>query len=279
METAGSIDEVLEGRVLVAEGAPLYFDWAPPGDAVVVHTRGRVFVTEPDGDRRAELSGNPGTFRAPAARGDGRGVTLVLDSAGDHRIATVDLTGREIRHSAAPAGAALAWGPGGEYLATLRYGPAGPIGVLDIVDTRSTVRNISMVPVQTRTPGRQTALAMEWSTTEAAMLVLRRNRESESTNPELPLRWEWIRLDGERPRQDIIVAFRPTPDFIQGRLPFFDQYARFLSRIAPDTRAVTYSRLAADGPVVEVFEFESKQTVRIGRGVHPTWRPVDPNGR
>ncbi len=247
----GSLDGGLElGIVEVAAGggsaapldtgSPYYFSWAPEGDRLVVH------VGE-DRLERLTLDGSlarvarPGAFRAPvwgpaglvyAALGDDGQRIRESDERGGRARDLVTFDGT-VAFVLSPDGGRLAFqalgaAGGGEAAGGVSRAAPGELAVLDLGSGE--VRRVSEAP----------ALAFFWSPTGDRLLVLL---------AEASLGPPWVRWhlwDGEA-AVPAGPPFQPSPVFLQGYLPFFDQFAQSTSLWAPDGSAFAYPGLNQAG--------------------------------
>lgn len=263
-------------RLQLARTAPLYFDWGSGSDELIVSNAGRVVSYAVGGGDPRALSPGGGNFRAPDAGAGADGTLLVERRGSNQQIVEMDTGGRRLPHLPAPAGAAFSWSPAGRYLAALRFTGQGLLGVLSVVDTGATVRQISWTPVQDS--GQQLvnvpAFAMEWAPGGEALLVLTPDFEGGESYASV---WQWAQRDASGTwRMRELLRFQPDPAWVASRLPFFDQFARVGSRIAPDGSSFTYAREETDNggrSEVVVYRLSDGLQRRVGPGSLPTWRP------
>jgi hypothetical protein len=271
---SGARDESQPERIVV-EGGPIYFDWLGDAAEMVIAAAGSVSVADVASGTIDRLPLDSGAFRAPDSEPDTLRFAAVVVQDRIQRIVRVDESGRAVAQQAAPNGAAVAWNPQGRWLATLRYGGAGPLGALAIVDTQQTTQRVGLWSVQDQ-PRRADgiALAMEWSPTGEALLVLRANERDAAPNGAV-FRWEWYTRDPTGTWTGRSVhSFQPTPVFLQTRLPFFDQYLRLATTIAPDGSAFAFDAIGFRGrPIVFVQPIDGEEPLPVGAGVLPRWRP------
>ena len=264
-------------RQQLARTAPIYFDWSSDSENLIVSNGGRVVSYGIDGSDARPLSPGGGNFRAPDAGPGGDGTLLVERRGSDQRIIEMDGAGRRLPHLSAPAGAAFSWSPVGRYMAALRFTGQGLLGVLSVVDTGSVARQISWTPVQDGGERRlvnSPAFAMEWAPDGDALLILAPDFGGDQSYAAI---WQWAEPEPSGAwRLRELTRFQPDPAWIASRLPFFDQFTRVGSRIAPDSSAFVYGREeAGNGGRSEVlaYRLSDGSERRIGPGSLPTWRP------
>lgn len=256
---------------IIARGAPLYFDWFPDSQAIAVATGGVLSAVEVGSGEETVLSTNLSGGRAPAVRPDGEAIATVVRTARGPAVVSVDLRGRVLPHQAAPAGAAVAWHPTEPYLATLRFAPAGGIGVVSVVDTAATTRTVSEGFPAGVGIEEQPALAMEWLADGSGLMILGPARPA---RPEEPLQWRVARRGSEGWRSQAVTGVAPSPAQMQSWLPFFDQYGRTSRRSSPDGMSWVYESVGArNRPVIRVASLKSGDSIPVGLGVLPLWRP------
>lgn len=275
----------LARRVELEQTAPIYFDWTADGSMLVANSGGNTFVYDVETGERTALSAAGGTFRAPDAGFAGDGTLAVERRSGRQSIVELVGGGRRLDHIDAPAGAAFAWRPGGRYVAALRFTGVGLIGALSVVDTGDVVRQVSWsgswnsVPVseQFAELANTPAFAMEWAPDGSGLLVV---------GPDFSVRqryagmWRWAAPDrnGVWHLRELFQA-QPEPAYVATRLPFFDQYLRVGSTIAPDGSAFVYGReIEGSGGRSEVraYRLADGAHLTVGPGSFPTWRPAPP---
>ncbi|MFW5828058.1 MAG: hypothetical protein ACOCU4_08195, partial [Alkalispirochaeta sp.] len=263
-------------RVDLVKSAPVYFDWAADSRTLVAANRGTVTAYDTNTGEASPLVVGNGDFRAPDAGVIGDGVLAIERRGSEQTIVELDSAGRRLPHIAAPAGGAFAWNPGGRYFAALRFGGLGLVGGMSVVDTGDVVRQISWSSVNQETEPLTNALAysMEWAPDGTGLLILSPDIQAERR---YAARWLWATSDGSGgwvTRE--LLRFQPEPAYLATRLPFFDQYTRVESMIAPDAQAFTFAReIEGTGGRSEIvaYRFSDDTLVVVGPGSFPTWRP------
>lgn len=268
--------------VLVARGAPLYFDWLADGERILVHTNGALALhSAATGEQRSVVRARPGRFRAPDTRPGTDEVTAVISRSDGQSIALIGALGQVETQAAVATGGAFAWDPDGRYLAVLNYRLGGRVGGISIVDSQASQRVIradadggNAVPVRFgggQVPAQlaeRVSFAIQWLPAGTGLIALSVGED------ERRLVWELFRRSEERWVAESIASVRPTPAYLQQILPFFDQYARVGVQGAPDGSAFVYDSLEpGSGAAIFVYDFATASARRLGNGVLPSWRP------
>ena len=268
--------------VLVARGAPLYFDWLADGEQILVHTNGALALhSAATGEQRSLVRARPGRFRAPDTRPGTDEVTAVIARPEGQSIALIGALGQVETQATVTTGGAFAWDPDGRYLAVLNYRLGGRVGGISIVDSQASQRvvraqtdGVTVVPVRFDAPQVPTQLAervsfaIQWLPKGTGLIALSVGED------ERRLVWELFRRSDERWVAESIASVRPTPAYLQQILPFFDQYARVGVQGAPDGSAFVYDSLEpGSGAAIFVYDFATGSAQRLGNGVLPSWRP------
>ncbi|HKK49273.1 MAG TPA: hypothetical protein VJ932_09260 [Alkalispirochaeta sp.] len=268
-------------QVDLVKSAPVYFDWAADSETLVVASGSTVTAYDTNTGAASTLTAGNGDFRAPDAGTAGDGVLTIERRGSEQSIVELDSAGRRLPHITAPAGGAFAWNPAGRYFAALRFGGLGLVGAMSVVDTGDVARQISWSPVNQETEPLSNALAyaMEWAPDGNGLLILSPDIEAERR---YAARWLWGTPDGSGGwaiRE--LLRFQPEPAYLATRLPFFDQYTRVESTIAPDAQAFTFAReIEGTGGSSEIvaYRFSDDTVVVVGPGSFPTWRPSEHTG-
>ena len=263
-------------RMELVRSAPVYFDWSTDSETLVVASGGTVTAYDTDRGTALALASGNGDFRAPDAGAAGEGVLAIEGRGAEQTIVELDPAGRRLPHLAAPAGGAFAWNPAGRHFAALRFGGLGLVGGMSVVDTGGVERQVSWSPVSEESEPLTTALAyaMEWAPDGSSLLILSPDVQAERR---YAARWLWATPDGSGGwtiRE--LLRFQPEPAYLATRLPFFDQFRRVESTIAPDAGVFTFAREVPEsggGSEIVAYRVSDDTLAVVGPGSFPTWRP------
>lgn len=258
------------------QGVPLFFNWTPEGDRVLIHVGsregdGRLVLRDPMGDNEDVLYDQvPGSFCAPvfvggkvafAAEIEGeRGSELIL-SAPDGSDARPILRRKGLM--------AIVGGPSGLEQIAVAHAPRGegtPYQGIDLVDVHSgAVTRVTDAEL----------LAFFWSPTGAYLLYAQVDADANC------LTWFRVAATGGDPVR--LGTFWPTRDMLFF-LHFFDQYAGSHSLLSADGRYCVYAGYPAGGgqadlsapPRIYVKDVEDPgaEAVEVGRGTFAVFSPV-----
>jgi hypothetical protein len=221
------------------QGVPLFFNWTPSGDRVLIHVgskadpTGRLIVRDPLGEGEDVLFDRPpGSFCAPVfcagravyalRRADGASDVVVSDTdGGDPQL----LLNRRGLLAIAPAPGGLPW----IAVSAAPRGEGTPYRGIDLVHVRSgEVRPVSTAD----------CLAFFWSPRGDYVLYAVVDSDANC------LLWHRVSVDGGPPVG--LGSFWPTRDILF-YLHFFDQYAQSHPIISPDGRWVAFAGYPAGG--------------------------------
>lgn len=250
-----------EARTL-AEGQPFYFSWAPDGQRLLTHIGNeRIEVLSLDGASQSlRISG--GQFPAPQWAPDGERLVYATADATRQRLIVTDVAGVELQElTDYPGRISFSLSGDGAQLAYIVTAPGsasstlGPLYTVEI-DTLRT-REVTANPV----------LAFYWSPSGDKLAYL----GVEVIAGRLGLRWYvW---DGRTSTP--YAGFLPSRTFLEGYLPFFDQYAQSHRIWSADGSAFVFTGTLADGRSgVWVQEVKADVAPRlIGPGAFAVWSP------
>lgn len=269
--------DVREGRapIPLAQGAPLYFCWAPDSSAVVanvgterigsVSTR-LMWVSLANGQAQPHAltqSPAPG-FRAPAWSKGSTSATVALDAD----------EGAELALLPGPVGAPEIIGKVGEAPAFV-WSPDGV--TLAVVDRdaaeHASYQRLAVIRDGTLTElAREPMLAFFWCTDSRCLVYV----TGEVANRAVRLRL----VEVESGQSTDVGWVRPTRDFVQ-LMSHFDQYVQSTMLISPDGEVVLSASRAKElenGPVPTVRQILTRKLDGgdenvVARGRLATWRP------
>lgn len=265
-----------EGSHLLATGQPLFWNWLPESDRLLIHSgvnrpEARLALVEVKHGHMGENLARPGLFQAPGIAPSGRFWAYGEIDEGDHSRLVIEEIGRQERFKLLHEGAlALGWDPTGDRLAYIA--PPTPVqrfyGPLHIIDTlqcrtqlliQSTVlaffwaptgRHIAYFTLADRPyrAGREEGGAPVNGTENKAYPS--NGRAANQRQPGRPtLRLSLAVVDVATGLSHQLLEFEPPPLFINQFLPFFDQYALSHRLWSPDGQALVL-------PVVQEGETE-----------------------
>lgn len=263
-----------EGSQLLATGQPLFWNWLPASDRILVHSgvnrpEARLTLIEVEHGRISKNLARPGLFQAPGIAPSGRFWAYgEIDEEENSRLVIEDV-GQEERFMLPYEGAlALGWDPSGDRLAYIT--PPAPVqrfyGPLQLIDPRQRRAMLLIEP---------TVLAFFWAPTgrHIAYLTLveapypaEREEAGPPTNGTVPkayptngrtadrhqpgLRLELSVVDVATRLSRRLLEFEPPALFINQFLPFFDQYALSHRLWSPDGQALVLP--VVQGGVTEI---------------------------
>ena len=214
--------------VIVESNSPLYFHWAPDGEAMVVHAGDAVkLVRKPFDTSAPQLLARSQAFRVPALSPDGTEVAYIMGEPGDGEGVTVYelLIGQAgIRHEArrvlpVGGGSAFLWSPDGSELA---------VADSQVLDPPffERLRVVSADGATVRTIAEEQVIAFYWSPAGDKIAWV-------SLLPEVRLlQWSVASRTGDSVQR--LFRFQPSADVVL-MLRFFDAYAYSHSPWSPDS--------------------------------------------
>ena len=206
----------------VGAGQPFYLSWSPDGERLLVHVNGDQLGVAGLGGDVEDLGETPAVFQAPVWLDDG-GMVYAVDDGPKTRLVVRDAD-RVRTLATVPHGVVFVVSDTGQvaYRPIDEEGRGGPVFVTDLRG--------SPPEVVTRRP----IVAFYWSPGGDDLLSL-----SVQEGEQLAFRWSVWR-DRERFRSE---PFLPSPEFLEGYVPFFDQYAQAMSLWSPDGSSFVYAGL------------------------------------
>ncbi len=254
----------------LAEGAPLYFDWHPEGDELLVHHGNRLEHIPADGSQGIPLSGD-GEFRVPIhfdgslVLGSGREVGEALyvgNTGGDVLV--------ELLRYATPM--AFVADPGQRRLAVLSKGSPANQALSRLTDFTLPILEPNNLTVVDRETGVLELIAegqgVAWSfSPEGGSLLY-----STLVTVDAAQRLQWNVWDG---RTSVTFAsFSPAGRFGREYLAFFDQFDRTTTLWSPDGSAFVYAGgTSLENAGVWVQPIDSEDPIRVAVGVAAFWSP------
>ncbi|MBM4393062.1 MAG: PD40 domain-containing protein [Deltaproteobacteria bacterium] len=259
----------------VESGVPLFFNWTPGGEGVLMHVGdlgrkvGRLVYRDPLGTRDDVVyPRHPGSFCAPVFAG-GLAVYAVADEACSELIASQP-SGSDSRVIDRRGGLlAIAGAPGGEPLVAVSAASGGQ---------GTAYRGIDIFDLRRGTSRRLTdleCLAYFWSPTGDWLLL------AQVAAAENCLRWWKVPLHGEPPVD--LGTFWPTRDILF-YLHFFDQYTQSHPLVSPDGKWLTWAGYPAGGGQADLsqpaqvyvkhVDTPAEPAAVVASGAFSVWSPV-----
>jgi len=255
-------------------GQPFYAAWSPDSSTLVTHVgspigrSGSVMQLQSVNDMIVGEPNAPpfeltmGQFQAPAFSPDGRSIAIALTERGSATVAILTRGATEISHLAPLAGsAALAWSPDGNRLAYVdgEYAQAGGmVGKLWLANPSD--RTVDLVS--------ERATAFFWSPDSTKIIFFEPHIVGDGGSAALLYRLGvYSTYDGQ---SEFVAAMRPTPEFVQQVVPFFDQYHRAYTIWSPDSRLVVLN--ATDDRGVAVIHLLDTEKLRAGDAFSVVYR-------
>jgi hypothetical protein len=246
--------------ILLDQGQPYYWDWAPDGEQLFAHVGGSS-EANPAGARLSLVPDQEDTwsdstleilqFQAPAVSPDGtsvllaaeprdeRGGLVLMGLKGGVRSQFVELDGS----------VAFDWSASGERLAYVTAsGPAGALfGDLVVLNAEDPSRPPQ---VEYETEG---VTGFLWSPNGERLAFFvptlpptGQDQRISTSRQEQEFLLNLHVLDVESGAAKLLVSFHPTTDFLE-TLPFYDQYARSTTFWSPDGNSFVYSAALPTG--------------------------------
>jgi TolB protein len=257
------VDFAAEGERIttLTEGQPLYLDWSPESDRLLIHIdNDRLEYWDMLGEG-ASLSATYAAFPAPQWSSDGSQLLYALGESNEQQLVLADTEGNPTREiTDFEQNISFTLSPDNRHIAyvitppTVATAAFGPLYVVELASNRT--RELASGPV----------MAFFWSPdgSKLAYLVI---DESEAT-----LRLRWHVWDGASSKP--YAAMIPSRTFMQAYLAFFDQYARSMNIWSPDSSAFAYAAIDDTlGNNIWVQHLEEAEPQRVSRGVFVAWSP------
>jgi len=245
----------------LAEGEPLYLDWSPASDRLLIHIdNDRVEFWDTAGEG-SPLSQTFAAFPTPQWSSDGSRLLYAIGEQGAQKLILADLTGKQLQEvtdydqnisfSLSPDDKQVAYAvtPGSVNIAAF-----GPLYVVDVASNQT--REIAENPV----------MAFFWSPDGSKLAYL----VTDNSGPQLSLRWYvW---DGKENKA--YAAMVPSQLFMEAYIQFFDQYARSMNIWSPDSTAFAYAAFSdQSGSNIWVQHLDAADPVNVSPGVYVAWSP------
>lgn len=222
----------------IEQGVPLFFNWTPRGDRLLIHVgsredpKGRLILRDPMGDGEDALFDDaPGSFCAPIFKGSRAIVALHGDEGSSVVCCRAD--GSDAKTLFQRKGLlAMLPAPGEDPWVAVGCAPRGE---------GTPYQGIELVHVETgesRAITTSECLAFFWAPTGDYLLFAVVDAEANC------LHWRKVGRDGGDPVE--LGTFWPTRDILF-YLHFFDQYAQSHNIISPDGRYVAFAGYPAGG--------------------------------
>lgn len=223
----------------IEQGVPLFFNWTPSGERVLIHVggkedpAGRLVLRDPLGDGEDVLfDRTPGSFCAPVFLG-GRAIVALRRSDGASEVVVCAPDGGDARTLLTRRGlmAVLPDPTGGPWLAAA-CAPKGE---------STPYRGIELVHVdtgETRSVTTSDCLAFFWAPTGEYLLYAVVDSDANCLF--------WFKVDVAGGEPVALGSFWPTRDILF-YLHFFDQYAQSHSIVSADGRYVAFAGYPAGG--------------------------------
>lgn len=277
--------------LLLAEGQPLYWDWADENSRLLVHTGtpvtgAQLSFVEVDGTEQAvEALDEPGFFQAPGVSNGGAYVAFAGLEEGERSLTVSNIVSGERQSTEHQGIVAMGWSPTEQTLAFISpqerarqtfqnfYGPlrlldAGTGDVTLLVS--QTVLAFFWSPdgekIAYFTPGQGEQVASAPSGNRDRTLGKVRWQEDE-------LRLSLSVVHVENGGSQHVLDFRPTDLFIRQFLPFFDQYALSHRLWSPDSAALVLPILDDDRASIYVAPISGDSVRHVADGEMAFWSP------
>lgn len=280
-----------EEPLLLAEGQPLYWDWADEHSRLFVHTGtpitgAQLSLVEVDGTAESEDDpSEPGFFQAPAVSSDGAYVAFAELDEGERQLTVSDLENGERQSTPHEGTVAMGWSPTEPRLAFIspRGGALralqnfyGPLRLLDAQtgDVRMLVDETVLAffwspdgqKIAYFTPGLGEQVASAPSRARRSLSGKVRRQDDE-----LQLSLSIVHVESGGSQH--MVVFRPTDLFLQQFLPFFDQYALSHRLWSPDSAALVLPMLEDDRARIYVAAITGDRLRHVADGEMAFWSP------
>jgi TolB protein len=285
------VGQALSAR-LITTGQPLYWDWNPAGDQLLVHAGGhdgRLAVIDADGRDEDAGLGHPGFFQAPGISASGRYRAYAEVDGGGSRSLVVENNKGGQRLAVPHLGqVAMTWSPQADklaYTSPLVSAPAffGPLRLLDMTTGDSRVLSNELVLAFFWSPDGQriaflTLNQLPWQNeVEAAAApfvqpVANRSLSAYQIEPDAVLLDLWVvEVTGAGADATHLTTFRPTRLFLLNFLPFFDQYALSHQIWSPQSDALVISAMENDQARIQVVPVDGRFIIPVASGVIAFW--------
>lgn len=258
------------------QGVPLFFNWTPGGDRVLIHvgsreSEGRLILRDPLGDQEDVLYDvTPGSFCAPVFVADRVAYATEIDGERGSELVISAVDGSGGRPILRRKGLmAIVGAPAGVARLAISHAPRGegtPYQGIELVDPESgEVTRLTDAEL----------LAFFWAPSGEYLLYAQVDADANC------LTWFRVAIDGSATVR--LGTFWPTRDMLFF-LHFFDQYAGSHSLLSADGRHCVYAGYPAGGGqadlsappriyVKDVYDPEAP-AVEVGRGTFAVFSPV-----
>lgn len=262
--------DIASGEVShLEDGAPLYFDWDPDGEFLLVHSAGTLSRIPVDGSEVAVLPPD-GEFRVPVIEGEDMVVGFNRDIG--EALSVANLEGEvdlDLIRYATP----MAFTANGDGLvAILSKGSSANQELSGEVDVGLPI----LLPNNLQVIDRNTGVVSQLAEGEGVAWFFSRDGSSlaylmEETVDEVQ-RLRWSLWDGNASTE--MSFFSPSGRFGRDFLAFFDQFSRNTTLWSPDDSAIVYAGgTSIDDAGIWVQRVDSPEPVRVAVGEAVSWSP------
>lgn len=283
---------------LLLSGQSLYWDWAPEGDVVLVHSGGhddaaQLGLVDLQEGELAESMAQPGYFQVPGVSHDGHYLAYGdLDEARARWLVVRDRASGDTVERLPHAGAlALGWSPVADQLAFISAEFRGGVPQFDYYGP---LRLFDVQSGEVRLLSPQQVLAFFWSPDGQSIATItltdgvdelraslpadnrfaRRSRGA-AQHGTGPLRLTLSVVDVDSGKARPLLDFRPADVFVSQFLPYFDQYSLSHRLWSPDSQALVLPIVEQGEAVIVVVPLAGGGARRVAEGSAAFWSPVD----
>jgi TolB protein len=282
------IGDVLEASSrILATGQPLYWDWTPSGDQILIHSGfsgedSRLALLDPDGEGDGDNISEPGFFQAPGVSSNGRFWAYAqVDGDDNGQLTIVDGETNTALHTEPHLGlVAMNWNPVSDVLAYITPGIEAPVfyGPLHTLDA-ATGENQVLVD--------DLVVAFFWSPDGRYLAYFTvADTDDNTIQAAVPGKWNglgkaglqeddlflevWV-ADTQNDTIRRLKAFEPTDLFVFQFLPFFDQYGLSHRIWSPDSSFLVLPVVEDGAPRISVLPIDGSQDRTVVDGIIGFW--------